>query len=381
MIKKKVLIFIDWYSPGYKAGGPIQSVLNLVAHLNDYFEFSVITRDTDYCETTPYSTIKSNEWNLLPDGTKVYYFSSDRLTRSNIGKLIRSTDFDIVYLNGIFSLYFTLIPLMFLRKTRAKKVIIAARGMFAESALGVKKIKKKFFLRSVKVLRLFEDVVFHASTENEKSDIRKVLGEKVNIRTAGNLPQKIQAAILPDRMKEKGLLKLINIARIAPEKNILFALKIFKKVKGNVSFDFYGPVYDKIYWDECRKVISELPPNVTVNYKGSIESHKVMAEFKNYHFMFMPTLGENFGHIILQSLSSGCPVIISNQTPWKSLHNRKAGWDIPLNEENHFVRVIDECIQMDQDDYNQMSQAAFTFAKEYIDDKEIIEQNKHLFFV
>ena len=54
MSKKKILIFIDWYLPGYKAGGPIQSVANLVANLKEEFEFSIVTRDTDYCEKLPY---------------------------------------------------------------------------------------------------------------------------------------------------------------------------------------------------------------------------------------------------------------------------------------------------------------------------------------
>ena len=79
--KKRILVFIDWFLPGYKGGGPIQSVANLIQHLKDDFDFSVITRDTDYCETTPYKEIKSNQWNVLPDDTRVYYFSEDQLKK------------------------------------------------------------------------------------------------------------------------------------------------------------------------------------------------------------------------------------------------------------------------------------------------------------
>lgn len=378
-VRSKILIFIDWYSPGYKAGGPIQSIVNLVAHLKNEFEFSIITRDTDYCETTPYSTIKSNEWNLLPDGTKVYYFSKEQLNRANMRNLIRKTDFDIVYLNGIFSLYFTLMPLLFLRKKKAEKVVIAARGMFAESALGVKKTKKQFFLSSVKVLKLFEKVVFHASTENEKKDIRKVLGEKVQIRIAGNLPQKMEMNKLKERLKQENSLKLVNIARVAPEKNLLFALKVLQKVKENVVFDFYGPVYDQQYWEECKSVMDDLPTNVRVSYKGSLESDKVLHELSNYHFMFMPTRGENFGHIILQSLSTGCPVIISDQTPWKNLENKNAGWAFSLNDPELFAGKIDECSAMGQQEFDRMSKAAFDHSKAYINNPGILEQNRQLF--
>ena len=379
MSKKKVLIFIDWYLPGYKAGGPIQSVANLVANLTDEFDFSVVTRDTDYCEILPYTNIKSNEWNILPDGNRVYYFSDSQLNRANIRNLIRKENFDAVYLNGIYSLYFTLIPLYYLRKKHEKTVVIAGRGMFAASALNVKKTKKKFFLRAAKVLSLFDKVLFHATNENEKKEIIKVLGDTVTVRVAANLPQKMNITGLSERIKFSGAVKLVNIARIAPEKNLLFALQILKLVKTNVEFDFYGPVYSQEYWKECKEALDELPSNIKASYKGSIESDKVLEQLKNYHFMFMPTRGENFGHIILQSLSVGCPVIISNKTPWLGLKEKNVGWDISLDEQGKYADVIEQCANMEQNEFNTMSKASFTFASDYINNKEILEQNRHLF--
>lgn len=379
MAKRKILIFIDWYLPGYKAGGPIQSVANLVEHLKDEFEFYIITRDTDYCESKPYPTIKSNEWNTLQNGVKVYYFSKDHLTRANIRDLIYKTEFDAVYLNGIYSLYFTLFPLYYLRKKKKKRIVIAARGMFAESALGVKKTKKRIFLSCIKILKMFDDVVFHATTENEKNEIQKVLGEKIKVKVAGNLPQNVNVEKAPNRIKSADLVRLINVARIAPEKNLLYALQVLKDVKSSVEFDFYGPIYNQEYWKECENVINKLPSNIKVSYKGSIEPERVLDIMRNYHFMFMPTRGENFGHIILQSLMIGCPVIISDQTPWKQLVEKNTGWDISLESPEEFAKTIDSCVLMNQTGYDQMSNSAFDFAQQYIHNPEISAQNRALF--
>ena len=41
--KKKVLIFIDWFLPGIKAGGPINSVSAIVNQLSTEFNFYVLT--------------------------------------------------------------------------------------------------------------------------------------------------------------------------------------------------------------------------------------------------------------------------------------------------------------------------------------------------
>lgn len=379
MQKKKVLIFIDWYLPGYKAGGPIQSVANLVAHLKDEFEFSIITRDTDYCETIPYPSVKSDEWNMLPNGVKVFYISQNNLTRTTIKNLIRKSDFDVVYINGIYSLYFTLLPLFYLRKKHDKRVVVAARGMLAESALNVKKSKKTFFLRAVRTLRLFDNVLFHATNEIEKQDIRKTMGDAFEVRTAANLPQKNILEKLPHRVKVSGELHMVNIARIAPEKNLLVALKILKNVKSNVSFDFYGPVYNQDYWKECQLAILELPANIKATYKGSLSSDKVLDVLSKYHCMYMPTQGENFGHIILQALMAGCPVLISDQTPWKHLEDKKIGWDLPLSNLTDFAKYIDLLSESNQSDFDTLSTNAFYYANHYIANTEILEQNRLLF--
>lgn len=378
MQKKKILIFIDWYLPGYKAGGPIQSVANLVAHFKDEFDFLIVTRDTDYCETIPYKSIKSDEWNES-DGVRVFYISQKNLSRKTVKNIIRKTEFDTVYLNGIFSLYFTLLPLVLLRKKHNKRVVIAARGMFAESALGVKRTKKAFFLRAVKVLNLFDKVIFHATNEIEKKDIRKNLGEKYEVRVAANLPQKSTVKELPKRYKTTDVLRIVNVARIAPEKNLLYALRVLKNVTQNIEFDFYGPIYSQEYWNECKAEMDALPQNIRAIYKGSIESDKVLSLFSDYHFLFMPTQGENFGHIILQSLMTGCPVIISDQTPWKKLSDKNIGFDLPLNSLTVFSNKIDELARMNQEEYDKMSTSAFNFATEYVNNIEIIEQNRHLF--
>lgn len=378
MGKKKILIFIDWYLPGYKAGGPIQSVSNLVSHFKDQFDFYIVTRDTDYCEVKPYITVVSDEWNTLPDGTSVFYFSKDNLSFKKIKKIIQYRSFDHVYLNGIFSLYFTIAPLIYLQKKREMPIIVASRGMFAESALNVKKTKKQLFIRVIRALKLFNRVTFHATNKIEEQNIINALGENVNIKIAANLPAKNSISQLPGREKNSGTVRLINVARIAPEKNLLFALQILKNVISNVEFDFYGPVYNQEYWSECKQAMDELPVNIKANYKGSLPSDEVLIKLNDYHFMFMPTKGENFGHIILQALSSGCPVIISDQTPWNNLSEKQIGWDISLDKPENFVEIINKCAKMGQLEFNQLSENAFEYAHAYNTNSEIIDQNRLL---
>ena len=378
--KKKILVFTDWFIPGFKAGGPIRSCVNLVENLNDIFDFSVITRDTDYCETTPYASVKSNEWNKTKNGLRIYYFSADQLNKKNIRAVLAGEEFDFVYMNSVFSLYFTIYPLLILKKNKFQHIVLAPRGMFAKNALAIKAMKKNMFLFLARCTGLFNDITFSASNYQEAGEIKKAMGVHTSVKIAANLPKKDSLKPFTSRTKISGSVKLINIARIAPEKNLKYALEVLLMVEEKVEFDIYGPIYDRNYWEECRKLIEQMPVNIKINYKQAIENNKIPLLLPEYHFMFMPTLGENFGHIILESLSSGCPVIISDKTIWKNAPDKPVlGWDIPLDQKSLFVDTIEKCAGINQEEYIKISESAYKNAVLFRGNNNLIKENTELF--
>src|SRR5688572_32561621 len=142
MKKRKVLIFIDWYLPGVNAGGPVRTCANMVDRLKDTFDFRIVTRDTDLKSTTPYSTVKKNEWNTREDGSLVYYFSNNQLNYKNIKKLLLEEKPDAIHFNSMYSFYFTMLPLMAVRNLRLPtKLVLGPRGMLSKGALEIKPLK------------------------------------------------------------------------------------------------------------------------------------------------------------------------------------------------------------------------------------------------
>ncbi|QQR94685.1 MAG: hypothetical protein IPJ93_12910 [Bacteroidota bacterium] len=100
--RKKILIAIDWYLPGYKAGGPIRSCASIISCLKNDFDFAVITSDTDFSDDKPYEGIKSDTWNILPDGTRVFYFSKNNFSQKSLREVIQKEKPDILYMNSFF---------------------------------------------------------------------------------------------------------------------------------------------------------------------------------------------------------------------------------------------------------------------------------------
>ncbi len=380
MNKKKILIFIDWFLPGYKAGGPIRSVANLTAWLSNEFEFFIITRNTDYLENTPYPNIESNQWIKHSENIHAYYFSKNELSIKNIKKIVSEQHLDTVYINGIYSFYFSLLPVYIFKKT-LKKVIVASRGMLSEHSFSSKNFKKKIFIFLANLTGFYKNVVFQVTNKREKEEVSKLIHNSKGYLIAPNLPSKINELPVKNRIKKERVLKLVSIARISKEKNTLFALQLLSKVNysGKIYFNIYGSVYQRDYWNECLRIIKLLPENVVVKYKGEINNNIILKTVQNHHFLFLPTMGENFGHSILESFSAACPVIISNQTPWKNLEEKAVGWDIALADTDKFIKTIQYCIDMKQEEYNKLSENAYKFANEFANNPKLVEQSRKLF--
>ena len=166
MRRKKILIFIDWYKPGFKAGGPIRSISNLVDQLHEKVAIYIVTRNTDYLESISYTTVKTDEWNTI-DGAQVFYLSSQNTTAKTIKNLIKEVQPNTVYCNSLYSYYFSLLPIYIAKKLHIR-VVLAVRGMLSKGSLGVKSRKKLFFLQSAKFIGYFKNVIFHATTLDEK---------------------------------------------------------------------------------------------------------------------------------------------------------------------------------------------------------------------
>jgi len=361
---KRILVFIDWYLPGYKAGGPIRSVANMVEHLSDEYKFLIVTRNTDYLEDKPYPDICPNEWIKRTDNQQVIYLSKKQVSIKKIKQLVRETEFDLVYVNGVYSFYFSVLPLVLMRYFSDKKIIVAPRGMLSAQGLGVKSLKKKAFVIISRLIGLYKKVTLHVTSNGEQEDIEQLKLKPGLIYPVPNMPPKVSNNEVEKIEKRTGELKLISIARISPEKNTLFALKCLKNYKynGEIEFDLYGSVYQQSYWKQCKDCIDKLPANIKVSYRGELNNSLVSNKLRQYHFLFLPSIGENFGHSLLESLLAACPVIISNKTPWRELEHKNVGWDIDLKTPEIFAKRIQHALDLANEEYTKMSENAQSYA-------------------
>jgi glycosyltransferase involved in cell wall biosynthesis len=378
MDKPRVLVFIDWYKPFFKAGGPVRSMVNLVEHLQGKVDLHIVTGDRDYTATKTSSEVRTNTWVEGDKGEHIWYASPQARSLKQWKALLRERSWDVVYINGLYSKWSTIAPLWVLRGSKQRR-IVAVRGMLAKGPMRQSAAKKRAFLLAMKTTGCFKGVEFQATNAEEAADIRKWIGRDTKVHVVPNLGRCIQPDAITSIPKVPGRLSLVSVARIAPEKNTLFAIERLQGVKGHVRFDLYGTVYDQGYYKQCQRAVQQLPSNVEVKFHGHIEQDEVVRVLADAHVLYMPRVGENFGHTMLEALMVGRPLLISDRTPWKELERLGAGWDIPLEEPDAFVRAVDRISAMDQATFDGWSKGAFALAVRYLKDPVTLERSYALF--
>jgi len=363
----KIFLFTDWYLPGYKAGGPIQACRNIVEALKDLYEFFIFTSDRDLGDRAPYENIRADQWVPELPTVNIWYASPSFVTLRNLRGLLNQVKPEFVYFNSMFSVKYTLLPLWLLLSARFPgKIILAPRGMLHQGALQRKSLKKNIFLRLFKISGWHKRIQFQATVPQELKDILFFFGAETAALVLSDIPN-LYKKDWQGLDKEAGKLKCIFISRIEAKKNLHYFLErlgeLGKQVQ--VSLDIYGLEEDPDYAARCRKLIALLGQQDRVRFMGPLPNAQVYDTLSHYHIFVLTTMGENFGYAIMEALSAGKPVLISDQTPWRGLVAKKAGWDLPLDKPEQFRLAIEQAAGFEQREYGEWSRHAWQFARDY----------------
>lgn len=339
--------------------------------MKEDYEVYVFTGDRDLGDIKPYKNIITDKWLNQHDGIHLFYASPAYLKKKNILQQIRELSPDYIYLNSMFSKYFAIYPLLMKRQGKiSAKMVLAPRGMLKESAVSFKPFKKQLFLTVLRAMGVQKYIAFQATDATEVKDIKRYFGEGASINYIPNFPG-IQQAYIEPPAKQVGELKMVFVGRIHPIKNLDLLLQCLQTVRATIRLTIVGAIEDAGYWQQCDKLIDSLPENIMVKLVNDVPHQELELILLKQHLFCLPTRGENFGHAIFEALAAGRPVLISDQTPWRNLESRHAGWDLSLNDALGFTTVIEKVATMTQEELNEWSKGAWQYCSDYIQQSDI----------
>ena len=379
--KLHVLILMRYYLPGFTAGGPIRSISNMVEVLGEDIQFSILTHHEDPRDPKPYESVQRNTFQPVGKAM-VNYLTPETLSLKRIRHWINAVPADLLYVNSLVNPAFTLRPL-WLRRTgqlRQQRMLLAPRGELNPGALLLKKHQKKLLIEGCKAVGCYKELAWQATNEQEKNLIATRFGAESTVYLTSNLPRRLEA--LPkNNHKVPGELSLVFLSRIARMKNLHLAIQMLTAVQARrVTLHVYGHREDAAYWLQCEEAIRALPPHVAVTYHGVVPPEQVPEILAQYDALLLPTRGENYGHAIVEALSVGTPVVISDRTPWRNLEAAQAGWDGPLEHTGALIEALNQLVQMDAEIHEQWRQGARRFIQQALRSDDAIKATQTMFY-
>lgn len=341
-----------------KLGGPANTLYWLAKGLvKQNIDVSVVTSDNFINE----GLIKSNSWIIL-DNIKVRYCTAKsklpfRIIFYSWMELFKS---DIVLFSSL--CYLPNLFILLLALVTRKKIIWSPRGELFDSALRGNK-GKLFYFRILKLL-LNKKHVFHATSDDEKKVIQKYFGQNRRIEIVPNymeLPQKMNR----DKSSDKYLLYLGRIAPIKALDNLLLGLSLSSKFINSDFKILLAGIKQGDYYKSLEKILDDnLCIKNKVEFIGSIEGEEKFQLYANAYYTLLVSHSENFGNVIIESLSQGTPVIASKGTPWQILEETNSGYWINNNPET-IGKYIDKILLLDKDKYSKIRDNAYSLAHKF----------------
>lgn len=352
---RRVLVWTGVFEPGYKGGGPIKSLVETMEHLRNDVQCLIVTADRDLGDTHPYPQLSGEI--VARERHWVFYFNRRAPQHwLKLLRLIRANPVDLLFVNSFWSPLFSVVPIVAFRfgLVKARGVLIAPRGELSPGALSLKARKKHLaiklwgpFLRTLRPL-------FQVSTDKEAAEVSAVLpwaDAIIQINSKGPEPR---ASAVPANARAH----FVFISRISPKKNLALALAALQRAHVPATLDIIGPIEDNTYWAECTALMAALPQHVEARYLGPLPPDRVANSLAHYDALLFPTLGENFGHVIVESLAAGCPVICSDRTPWNGVLEAGGGVVVRSMEAQAWVEQIDQIAALPQTTRTQRKVAA-----------------------
>jgi glycosyltransferase involved in cell wall biosynthesis len=357
----KVLFPVGSFYPS-QSGGPSNAIYWLTSALKKInIETVVITTNRGIQdEDVSLDQFINNEAGIVRYCKEKIYFISPRMLYYSIKNI---KECDIIHLTSLFFVP-SLVIAIFARVCN-KKIVWSVRGELEEGALNFKRRIKVFYLFIIKRI-INKDFVFHCTSESEVANTRNIFATQNTVK----IPNYIK---LPKKYNLPIKKQILYLGRIHPIKNLESLIKGLAKVKSFKEKKYFLMIAgtgSAKYLKKLNLLIDELDLREAVVFLGMVTGEKKEKLLAESYMLVLPSFSENFGNVVVESLSQSTPVIASFGTPWEVLEERGAGYWVDSSVHS-LAESIERLLSLDQEEYNLMRENSYELVSDAFD----IERN------
>ncbi|MEE1945155.1 glycosyltransferase [Pedobacter sp. KR3-3] len=332
----KILQISAAYKPAYIYGGPTMSVAKLCEALTKANVPIEVLTTTANGQTE--LKVKPNEAQNV-DGVAVSYFK--RLTKDHthfspallkaLKSKIKQDKQVVVHIHA----WWNLVSLLSCQVAKWNKVpvVLSPRGMLTDYTLGNRNASFKSIIHRFMGKRLLRYCHIHVTSEKEKQDVLRFIQPK-STTVIPNLVELGKSEVAKPKNITSAQFRLIFLSRIEEKKG----LELLLKALANVSFDWSLSLAGSgtnAYVESLQLLAQQLGIASNISWIGQVKPEDKFEVLAQHDLMALTSYNENFANVVVESLSVGTPVLLSDQVGLADyVLEKELGWISTLNIEN-----------------------------------------------
>lgn len=350
----KILQVTAAYKPAYIYGGPTMSVAKLcevlvqnqrqLANSNNDLELAVYTTTAN--GKTELNVVPNK--NTLIDNVKVTYFK--RLTKDHThfspalllalrSEILRSTKNKkklIIHIHAWWNL--VSIFSCAIAKWYNVPVLLTPRGMLTAYTNTNRNSLAKKIIHNALGKNLLKYCHIHATSEKEKSDILSIINPK-SITVIANLVELSDYSYVNPIIKQTSTndilpFQLIYLSRIEEKKGLELLFEALVDLPFNYNLTIAGSGQEQ-YVEKLKIKAETLKISDKITWAGQVRKEDKFNLLANHDLMILTSYNENFANVVIESLSVGTPVLLSNEVGLADyVAEKKLGWITGLTPDN-----------------------------------------------
>ncbi|NII81318.1 MULTISPECIES: XrtY-associated glycosyltransferase XYAG1 [unclassified Pedobacter] len=336
----KIIHITASYKPAYIYGGPIQSVAKLCEAL---VELTVSVEGLGIHEVQVLTTTANGQNELdipinkpvLVDGASVTYFK--RLTKDHSHfspkllwelKKMRQTPNAklIIHIHAWWNLVSVLSCWM--AKWYKIPVVLSPRGMLTTYTQNNRNSFSKKLLHNLIGKKLLQYCHIHATSEQEKQDILKIVTPKsiTVIPNLVNIKELVSSSQLAIDNSDTTVFRLIFLSRIEEKKGLELLFDALSLLDINWQLSIAGSGKEG-YVESLKLKAENLKLNPRINWIGQVTDQDKYNLIAKHDLLVLTSFNENFANVVIESLSVGTPVLISDRVGLSDyVREQQLGW-------------------------------------------------------
>lgn len=342
-------------------GGPTVVVEHLAASLATIgVEVTVATTDADGVGgRLPVATAERR-------GSVDYHFFGRQLPGTwklslGLSRWLRANEraFDVVHVHALFS-HSTLAACRAARRLGVPYVL-SPHGAADPWSLQRRQWKKAPYFRLVERANFAGAAAIHATAQAEAQAVTALgFGDRVHI-----IPLGVEGSAHPSRMNHNGSVSLLFLSRLHPKKGIPLLLGALSRVRATgvrAELAIAGEG-SAAYKQELHERVRSLGIADSVRFLGQVEGESKREAFASADIYVLPSHQENFGIAVAEAMSSGLPVIVTDQVGIApDVLEAGAGLVVPVDEGALAAAVT--TLAASRDAREEMGARAYRFARD-----------------